>query len=123
MKFSCGERFPKLMRLRKRSEFVEVQQKGAKVQSSGFIGLVLVRGAGRTRLGITTSKRLGNAAVRNRTRRFVREAFRRGLMNLPEGIDLVVIAKKKACDLCALSAFDDLSSLGGMVRDSLERRS
>ena len=117
-----GERFPKLMRLRKRSDFLEVQGKGVKVQSRSFVGLVVVRGNCETRLGITTTRRLGNAVVRNRTRRFVREAFRRGYMDLPDGIDLVVIAKKRACGLDAPAVFEDLSALGSKVREAVERR-
>jgi ribonuclease P protein component len=49
---------------------------------------------GSPRLGITASRKVGNAVVRARAKRLIREAFRatRGLW--PAGIDLVVIVKR-----------------------------
>jgi ribonuclease P protein component len=52
-----------------------------------------------TRLGITASRRIGNAVARNRAKRLVREAFRRTLARFPMGLDLVVIVKKPLGDL------------------------
>lgn len=49
----------------------------------------------RTRLGITVSKRVGNAVVRNRVKRLIREAFRQ-IEHLQVASDLVVIAKREA---------------------------
>ncbi|MBX7168742.1 MAG: ribonuclease P protein component [Pirellulales bacterium] len=45
------------------------------------------------RLGLSVSRRVGNAVARNRWKRLVREAFRLELARLPQGIDLVVVAK------------------------------
>lgn len=68
-----------------------------------------------TKLGITVSKRYGNAVARNRFKRIVREAFRLSLPTLPKGIDLNVKPRTSACKakssdiqpeiahLCALS--------------------
>lgn len=53
---------------------------------------------GATRLGITTSRKLGNAVQRNRVKRLVREAFRRHKLLFPSGLDLVFVAKKNAVD-------------------------
>jgi ribonuclease P protein component len=49
----------------------------------------------RTRVGITVSSRVGNAVVRNRTKRWIREYVRRHLSALPPG-DVVIIAKPSA---------------------------
>lgn len=46
------------------------------------------------RLGITASRRVGNAVVRSRAKRLVREAFRATRNLWPPGIDLVVIVKR-----------------------------
>jgi ribonuclease P protein component len=116
-----GERFPKSKRLRKRQEFLEVQHRGLRVQSFGFTGLVRIRETGTTRLGITTSKKMGNAVIRNRTKRLVREAFRRGRFDLPDHIDLIIVAKKTAVTLDSKAVFDDLSILGNRVAKRVEQ--
>ena len=58
-------------------------------------------GLGFTRLGITASKKTGNAVKRNRTKRLIREFFRLNKSFLPHGYDIVVVAKRGAsyCDL------------------------
>lgn len=54
----------------------------------------------RPRLGVTVSGRIGNAVVRNRIKRRVRECFRLELRDLmPPDASLVVIARKGAGDL------------------------
>lgn len=45
------------------------------------------------RLGISASRRLGGAVIRNRWKRLVREAFRLTRPRLPEGIDLIAIPR------------------------------
>jgi ribonuclease P protein component len=92
-----GGRITKEMRLRRRAEFVEVQQTGQKLHGRHVIALARKRShpelAGR--LGITVTKKVGNAVVRNRIRRLVREWMRlHGWV--PAGWDLVVVAKDTA---------------------------
>jgi ribonuclease P protein component len=90
---SSGQGLPKRERLLKRREFLAIQRSGKRHHDRLF---VLIWTPGRetwTRLGITTSRKVGNAVRRNRAKRLVREAFRRNKAVLPAGIDLVVIAK------------------------------
>ena len=110
------ERYSKRTRLRKRNEYLLVQRSGRKVHSRGFVGLVYAQNSGPSRLGITTSRRIGNAVKRNRLRRLVREAFRRGWMPVPDRLDVVVIAKRQAADMANADIFDDLRRLGGQLR-------
>lgn len=46
-----------------------------------------------SRLGITTTRKLGGAVKRNRARRLVREAFRTRRDELPTGYDLVFVVR------------------------------
>jgi ribonuclease P protein component len=48
---------------------------------------------GPARLGVTVTRKFGNAVARNRAKRVMREAFRRLPELFPNGIDLVVIPK------------------------------
>ena len=50
------------------------------------------------RVGITVSKKLGKAHVRNRTRRRIREVYRLNEASFKAGWDIVVVARSKAVD-------------------------
>jgi ribonuclease P protein component len=83
-------------RVRKRPEYQDIGARGARVATTHFVLLAALQaGAPRpSRLGITASRRVGNAVVRNRMKRLVREAFRQSSGLLPEGHDLVVICRQ-----------------------------
>jgi len=70
----CG--FSKQERLRKRREFLGVYERGDKVQSEYFVLYILENGRPYHRLGITVSRKIGSAVVRNRIKRHLREIFR-----------------------------------------------
>ncbi len=53
----------------------------------------------RARLGITVSRRVGNAVIRNRLKRRIREWYRTGGRGRVDGLDLVVIARPPAARL------------------------
>jgi ribonuclease P protein component len=100
-----AERFGKEARLRRRSEFLRVQEQGQKITADCLLALVLPNELGLTRLGLTVSNKVGNSAVRNLIRRRLRELYRKRQPRLPKGIDLVVIARNSAAqaDFAALT--------------------
>lgn len=51
--------------------------------------------SGELRLGITTSKKIGNAVKRSRSRRIIREAFRNISPNIKKGYDIIIVARGK----------------------------
>ena len=89
-------RFPKQVRLRKQAEFDRVF--GAKAHAAD--GVLVMNGCRndleQSRLGLSVSRRVGNAVVRNRWKRLVREAFRTQQSDLPRGLDIVVRPRRGA---------------------------
>jgi len=107
--------YPKSCRLRKRADIVLVQRTGVALHSRFF---VVVCNQGTGRLGITVSKKVGNAVVRNQIKRLVRQFVRtsRPLEAseppwLCPHLDVVVIAKRRAAHVEATRVWSDLAAL------------
>ncbi len=88
-------KLPVAARLRRRREFLRVQQRGQRLYSGDVLVLGLHSGGSRPRIGITVSSKVANAVERNRVKRWVREAFREMARELPP-VDLVVVARAGA---------------------------
>ncbi len=91
-----GHGFSKAERLRKRKEFLGVYERGDKIQSTYFVLYMLENGRSHHRLGITASRKIGGAVVRNRIKRRLREIFRTNKQAIFPHCDLVVNAKRSA---------------------------
>ncbi|WP_242344205.1 ribonuclease P protein component [Anaeromyxobacter terrae] len=85
-------KLPKAARLRRRREFLLVQQRGTRLYAGDVLVLSLDSGGARPRIGITVSSKIANAVERNRVKRWVREEFRAMQGDLP-AVDFVVIAR------------------------------
>ena len=96
--------------------------------TSGFAdgSLVLYARKNRTsenRVGITVSKKLGKAHVRNRTRRRIREVYRLNEEKFCPGWDIVVVARTKAVDAefsQLTKSFLALAKKAGILREGAE---
>lgn len=97
-------------RLRKRAEFLRVAGKGRRAPAPGLVLQVLVRGdTDPPRLGFTVTKKVGNAVVRNRTKRRLRAAARDLLAEAPAtGIDMVLIGRSETRSRRFALLVDDL---------------
>jgi ribonuclease P protein component len=103
-------------RLKRRAEFLRVAARGRKAPSPGLVLQALARDdeAG-VRLGFTVTKKVGNAVIRNRTRRRLREAARLLLAESPAiGADLVLVGRDTTRGRPFTLLIDDLRR--GMVR-------
>jgi ribonuclease P protein component len=87
---------PAPLRLKRRAEFLKVAAKGRKAAVPGLVLQALPRDdEAPARLGFTVTRKVGNAVVRNRTRRRLREAARLLLREQPvAGVDLVLIGRE-----------------------------
>ncbi|HEY8516667.1 MAG TPA: ribonuclease P protein component [Candidatus Binatia bacterium] len=106
---SRPQSLPKCARVRKRSDFLHVQSAGRRVPTRHFLVVHLAGHDGPARLGITVTKKIGNAVVRNRVKRCVRESFRTRRSMLPQGTTVVVIARDGAGKLGAREVADELA--------------
>lgn len=107
----------KAQKILKRPEYLLLSQSGKKTQDAFFIIIYTKSASGSPRLGITVSKRVGNAVVRNRVKRLVREWFRLYRAGWDGCWDVNVIAKKKTANLsfqeAALSLEKMIDQVGG----------
>lgn len=110
------ERFPRTRRLRSPRDFQHTRRRGRGV-SGAYLTLHYVRQAGDpapARAGFSVGKRVGNAVMRNRVKRRLREAVRRLLADVPPGWDLVLAGKPGAAQA-------EYAALAAEVRELLVR--
>ena len=106
-------------RLHRSAEFIRLQRIGVRFQSTHF---VLYAGRlgdepAQSRLGVTVSRRIGNAVVRNRVKRRVREIFRKEMRaNLPADTSIVVIARAGADAMASAAMRDELGEAARNLR-------
>jgi len=105
--------------VRKRAEYQEVQREARRVSTQGFVFLLRARPeASGARLGIVVSRKVGNAVVRNRAKRLIREAFRASAELFAEDLDVIVIIKRPPGE----ARLDDVTAEWATVAPLLRRR-
>jgi ribonuclease P protein component len=121
-----SQSFGPAVRLRASAEFAVVQKTGRRVPGRYVTVLVKPNVLGHDRLGIIASRRLGNAVVRNRAKRRVREIFRQELStpanSTPRaGVDFIVIPRREAASMPFAGLHSDLASALRKARDTRDR--
>jgi ribonuclease P protein component len=85
--------FPKSARLLARKEFLFLQNYGKRRHCPHFVLLLSPAKGGRSRLGLTVTRRFGNAVQRNRMKRLLREFFRVNKEKIVPDQDILIIPR------------------------------
>jgi ribonuclease P protein component len=90
--------------IRRRADFERAYEHGVRVRGRYSTVFICPNALGIGRLGIAATRKLGGAVVRNRTKRLIREVFRRN--KITQGLDIVIVPRRELLDvtLTALEA-------------------
>lgn len=113
-------RFQKHEHLRRPAEFKQVYDARCSVSDGRLVVYGRGNGLAHARLGLSVSRKVGPAVVRNRLRRLYREAFRLTRSELPADLDIVLVPRSRReptlDDVC-----ESLRRLVPMLRRKLPR--
>ena len=91
--------------LKKTKSFKTVYNSGRKVVNHYFVAYAFANDEGINRLGVTVSKKVGNAVVRNRVRRLIKEVCRLKSYKIKKSYDIVIVARSTAGEIPKDDAF------------------
>ena len=89
----ADRRLPRALRIRRRFDFLRIYRRRCTAGDESLVVYGGPNGLPYPRLGLSVSRKVGSAVVRNRWRRLLREAFRLSRPQLPPGVDLIVIPR------------------------------
>ncbi len=108
----------KITPLTSNRDFQRIYRRGKSCVSPGLVTYVLKNKNNNLRIGITTSKKVGKAVSRNRSRRVIRAAFSHLDIDMNQSYDIIFVARTKTCFLKSYEVerymYDHLCSLGLM---------
>jgi ribonuclease P protein component len=114
------QRFPPRERLKRPADFRRVYDRRCSAADSTIVVYGCLNELPFSRLGLSVSRKVGGAVVRNRWKRLLREAYRLTRTELPIGIDWVVIPRNSSpAPLCRL--VESLRSQMNVVHRKLQR--
>lgn len=95
-------------------EFVYAYKKAKKIVTPVLVMHFYKNKETETKFGITVSKTLGKAHLRNRAKRLIREAYYKEKHNLPSGYNIIFVARTRT----AYASFEDVL---GAMRECIEK--
>ncbi len=115
-----NERFRAGHHIRDGVDFERVYRRRLAASDNMLLVLGCENGLPHPRLGLSVSRKVGNAVSRNRWKRLIREAFRISRRRLPVGVDLVVVPRQGAQPQL-VAMLESLPRLASRVKRKLER--
>lgn len=109
--------FSRDCRIRKHHIYQMLFRKGRRIALPHFVIYYLERESGVPRLGTTVSRKVGNAVVRNRCKRQLREFFRSTCSRFNATFDISILARPGAAHLTTMQVRQEL--LDGLASASL----
>jgi len=108
-------------RLKKKSDIRSLVNSGKFIRFKSFNVLLEKKNEDFSRIAISVSKKSGNAVVRNKVKRNIRESFRRSSIR-ESGIEVLFMLKKKKIDMAKWNGFaveisNDFNKLENLCRD------
>jgi ribonuclease P protein component len=113
-------RFLPQYRIRRSGDFRRAYERRCSSADQQIVVFGHPNGLEHARLGLSVSRRIGGAVVRNRWKRLLREAFRLSRLQLPEGIDLIVLPRPGVEPTLA-ALLESLPRLASRVARKVER--
>ncbi len=106
--------------LKSNSDFRRIYARGKAYTNPALVIYVMKNRAGICRIGITTSKKIGNAVERNRSKRVIRAAFSQLKNEIDGGFDIIFVARgrtkhTKSTVLCEIMRKQFLSA--GVIKN------
>jgi ribonuclease P protein component len=86
----------KIITIKKNNEFKKIYKKGKSVAGRYIVVYVFNNRLSVNRIGITVSKKLGNAVKRNRVKRIIKEAYRLNQHRFKTGYDIIIVGRSRS---------------------------
>jgi ribonuclease P protein component len=101
------DRFRRILRS---SDYERAWREGKRYHTAHFV-VIVSPGVTHSRLGLTVSRKVGNAVCRNQLKRWIRELFRHNYKIFGQSLDISIIAKHNAGDLTHTQLDRELSTV------------
>jgi len=114
--------FSKTNRILNRNEFLKLSETGKRVNNRFFTVLFSPGKSGTGRIGLTVSKKSGNAVLRNRIKRYIREYYRINRCKFEFNWDINVIARSGAGTLKSDHFFSSLRDVFNKIEEGFDNQ-